>query len=109
MSANAQEAQRLYEAAMKICGTKDVSPDQIRESMVLLRKAAEMNHPEACEAMFVALSKVDPKEATRWFHRAERAKQGLPNSPATDKTSSGCLGIMVLGFLLLGLGLASLG
>ena len=85
---------------MKVCGSKDVTPAQFKAGAALLRQAAEMNHPEACEAMFVMLSKVDPKEATRWFHRAERAKQGLPNSPATDKTSSGCLGVLVVGSLL---------
>jgi len=103
---HADEAQRLYDEAMRLAKGRDVNDPQMAAAFRMLRQAAEMNHPDACEAMFVALSKVNPKESYRWFHRAERAKQGLPNSPATDKTPGGCAGLIVLGLVALGASLS---
>jgi hypothetical protein len=81
-------------------------PEYAAKSILLLRKAAELNYQPAQELLFLFLakkgdgSKATITEARKWFYRSERSKQGLPNSPATDFTTGreggGCASVIVI-------------
>jgi hypothetical protein len=94
-----KDGKALFDLAVKHMIGKDCEQN-IPKALLLLKASADLNYWEAHEALFVYFSKKDPKEAHKWWHRAERAKRGLSNSPATDVKPSGCAGIFVIGSLL---------
>jgi len=97
-----------YDLAIKTM-EEGKGPEDAAKSIVLLRKAAELNYQPAQELLFVVLtkrgdgSKATITEARKWFYRSERSKQGLPNSPATDFTTGreggGCASVIVISAL----------
>ena len=101
-------AQSYFDEAMRLVKESPNDPHTLIKGTALLRKAAEMNHFESQELLFLILSKnkATINEATMWWHRSERTKKGLPNSPATDYKpgvmDGGCVSLLVVGLFLLG-------
>lgn len=104
--------QGYYDLAMRLFAGKPSDPQVQEQIGVLLRKAADMNHADAQEALFMIYStrKDRGNDAMLWWHRAQRTRQGLPNSPATDYKpgvmQGGCASLLVIGLLVVG-GIAS--
>lgn len=94
-----KDGKALYDLAIKHMLGKDCEQNTTK-ALLLLKASADLNYWEAHEALFIYFSKRDPKEAHKWWHRSERAKRGLSNSPATDVKPSGCAGLFVIGSLL---------
>jgi len=101
-------AKGYYDEAMRLAKESPNDPHLLVKGTTLLRKAAEMNHFESQELLFLILSKnkTTINEATMWWHRSERTKKGLPNSPATDwkpgVMEGGCVSLLVIGLFLVG-------
>lgn len=95
----AKDGKALFDLAVKHMIGKGCEQN-IPKALILLRASADLNHWEAHEALFVYFSKINPMEAQKWWHGAERAKRGLSNSPATDVKPSGCAGLFVIGSIL---------
>jgi len=101
-------AQSYYDLAMKLMAGKPSDPQVQAQIGILLRKAADMNHADAQEALFMIYStrKDRANDAMLWWHRAQRTRQGLPNSPATDYKpgvmQGGCASLLVIGLLVAG-------
>jgi hypothetical protein len=101
-------AQSYFDEAMRLVKESPNDPHTLIKGTALLRKAAEMNHFESQELLFLILSKnkATVNEARMWWERSNRTKQGLPNSPATDwkpgVMDGGCVSLLVVGLFLLG-------
>lgn len=105
----ADAGKSYLDAAMKV--NRD-DPAYMDKFMILLNKAAELDNAEAQELLFAILTKIGGRDkqthaqAMKWWHRAQRTKQGLKNSPATDYRPSvlkgdGCLSLVAFGLLFL--------